>query len=81
MKLTADSHTPGGHRRCSITSLREFSEDFSKTENKKVIAHSRVSSHDQKDELKRQSYTLRKVRSGRSSSFAVIEDLGSGINY
>ena len=53
MKLTADSHTPGGHRRCSITSLREFSEDFSKTENKKVIAHSRGSSHDQKDELKR----------------------------
>ena len=55
-KLTPDSHTPGGHRRYSISSLKDFS--GAGAENRKVIAYARVSSHDQIEDLKRQSSVL-----------------------
>ena len=61
-KLTPDSHTPGGHRRYSISSLKDFSGAGAGAgagaENRKVIAYARVSSHDQIEDLKRQSSVL-----------------------
>jgi predicted site-specific integrase-resolvase len=50
-------------------------------ENKKVIAYSRVSSHDQKEDLKRQSLVLDQYCKKEFSGHEVIEDLGSGMNY
>ena len=80
-RLCPDSHTPGGHRRYSVTSLKDFSGDSVESEHKKVIAYSRVSSHDQKEDLKRQSEALKVFCVSEFSSFELIEDLGSGMNY
>ena len=55
-RLCPDSHTPGGHRRYSVTSLKDFYGDSVESEHKKVIAYSRVSSHDQKEDLKKQGF-------------------------
>ena len=80
-KLIPDSLTPGGHRRYSISSLKTFSGVAADEENKKVIAYSRVSSHDQKEDLKRQSLVLNQYCKKEFSGHEVIEDLGSGMNY
>jgi len=80
-KLIPDSLTPGGHRRYSLSNLKNFSGVVAEVENKKVIAYSRVSSHDQKDDLKRQSLVLNKYCTKEFSGHEVIEDLGSGMNY
>ena len=80
-KLIPDSLTPGGHRRYSISNLKTFSGVATDEENKKVIAYSRVSSHDQKEDLKRQSLVLSQYCKKEFSGLEVIEDLGSGMNY
>jgi len=80
-KLIPDSLTPGEHRRYSISNLKSFSGLVVDGENKKVIAYSRVSSHDQKEDLKRQSLVLNKYCTKEFSAHEVIEDLGSGMNY
>ena len=80
-KLTPDSLTPGGHRKYSSSNLEVFSSVVADGENKKVIAYSRVSSHDQKEDLKRQSLVLNKYCTKEFSAHEVIEDLGSGMNY
>jgi len=80
-RLCPDSHTPGGHRRYSVASLKDFSGDSVDSGNKKVIAYSRVSSHDQKEDLKRQTEALKIYCVSEFSSFELIEDLGSGMNY
>ena len=80
-KLEPDSHTAGGHRRYSVSSLKAFTGEVLSSENKKVVAYSRVSSHDQKEDLRRQSDTLRNFCNQNFSSHEVIEDLGSGMNY
>ena len=51
-KLTPDSLTPGEHRRYSLSNLKIFSGVVADGKNKKVIAYSRVSSHDQKEDIK-----------------------------
>jgi putative resolvase len=50
-------------------------------ENALTIAYARVSSHDQKEDLKRQSEVLATYCSKQGWNFEVIEDLGSGMNY
>ena len=81
-KLEPDSHTPGGHRRYSVSSLNIFSGiSPGEIEKKKVIAYARVSSHDQKKDLERQSAVLSKYCDDRFECHEVIEDLGSGMNY
>jgi len=52
-----------------------------KSESDLTIAYARVSSHDQKDDLKRQARRLEAYCSARGWTFEVIEDLGSGMNY
>ncbi len=80
-KLIPDSLTPGGHRRYSLSNLKSFLGVVTEGENKKVIAYSRVSSHDQKEDLKRQSLVLNRYCTKEFSGHEVIEDLGSGMNY
>ena len=46
-----------------------------------TIAYARVSSHDQKEDLKRQSSLLASFCISRGWNYEAIEDLGSGMNY
>ena len=46
-----------------------------------TVAYARVSSHDQKDDLKRQADVLAGYCTRQGWNFQVIQDLGSGMNY
>lgn len=46
-----------------------------------TIAYARVSSNDQKDDLKRQAQLLETYCTVKGWTFEVIQDLGSGMNY
>jgi putative resolvase len=50
-------------------------------ENHLTIAYARVSSHDQKDDLKRQAEALEIYCIKQGWNFQIIQDLGSGMNY
>ena len=63
--------TFGGHRRFDVPD--EVSSEQAST--RKHIGYARVSSHDQKEDLARQSARLREARCEE-----VIEDIGSGLN-
>lgn len=52
-----------------------------KNESELTIAYARVSSHDQKDDLKRQAEVLAAYCIRNGWNFEVIQDLGSGMNY
>ena len=84
--LTPDYLTPGRHRRYALRSLRafagrEFSDD-SPFRQKKTILYSRVSSADQKQDLRRQAVRLLEhSKSQKYENILAIEDLGSGVNY
>ena len=81
-KLIPIFRTPGGHRRYKSSELNELMGDFSKVKNSKLtIAYARVSSHDQKDDLKRQIMRLEKHLKKSNKNYLVIDDLGSGMNY
>lgn len=70
--------TPGGHRRFVLDEIEEAQGDSSRS----TIIYSRVSSHDQKDDLKRQTQELEDYcRAEGMENIEVIEDIGSGINY
>jgi len=80
-KLIPAFKTPGHHRRYNINRLKEFLGDFSFNQNKMVIAYARVSSHDQKEDLKRQVIRLQEYLKLETSPTQIIDDLGSGMNY
>ena len=52
-----------------------------KIESDLTAAYARVSSHDQKDDLKRQADVLAVYCSRQGWNFQIIQDLGSGMNY
>lgn len=68
--------TEGGHRRYQVQDLIG-----GKKEKMLTVAYARVSSHDQKDDLKRQELVLEAYCSRQSYDFEIISDLGSGMNY
>jgi putative resolvase len=68
--------TNGGHRRFLVADLIG-----SKTEKSLTIAYARVSSHDQKDDLKRQEIVLESYCATKGYAFELISDMGSGMNY
>ncbi|MGL6337597.1 MAG: IS607 family transposase [Waterburya sp.] len=68
--------TTGNHRRFDVSELLGNKSDSSLT-----VAYARVSSHDQKDDLKRQVLVLESYCANHSWSFEIIQDLGSGLNY
>ena len=68
--------TRGGHRRYDVTSLLG-----TKNGSDLTICYARVSSHDQKEDLKRQVIVLESYASSKGYVFEIIQDLGSGMNY
>jgi excisionase family DNA binding protein len=68
--------TEGGHRRYLVADLIG-----TKTEKSLTVAYARVSSHDQKEDLKRQEIVLESYCASHGYNFEVISDLGSGLNY
>ena len=72
--------TKGGTRRYSAAILKPHAPvDYSAK--KKTIAYARVSSYDQKSDLKRQEEMLEMYCASHGWSFEIISDLGSGMNY
>lgn len=77
-KITSQ-RTEGGHRRYDTAELAKIkSKD---TKDKITIAYARVSSSDQKEDLRRQVDNLSMYCMAKGYQFKVIEDLGSGLNY
>ena len=68
--------TEGNHRRFEVSELLGKHQDASLT-----VAYARVSSNDQKEDLKRQAIVLEAFCSKNGWSYELISDLGSGINY
>lgn len=69
-----------GHRRYDLTSLRGI-HSIRRFDLKKTIAYVRVSSHDQKEDLKRQVALLEAYCASHGWQFEILQDLGSGLNY
>lgn len=73
-KLKSFHRTFGNHRRFKRTDVFRL---LYQKENTQIIGYARVSSYDQKKDLKTQVNRLKKF----NSKMEVIEDLGSGLNY
>ena len=78
-KITVE-RTPQGHRRYDLNQLRSLAPIKNFT-NKPALAYARVSSHDQKEDLKRQITVLETFCAARGWHYELIHDLGSGLNY
>ena len=76
-KLLPDRRSVGGTRYY----LREKLFGSQPIESNLTIAYARVSSHDQKDDLKRQVDRLSAYCAAKGWSYEIISDLGSGMNY
>jgi len=68
--------TEGGHRRYIVSDLLK-----SKSDKLLTIGYARVSSNDQKEDLKRQEIVLESYCASKGFEFEIISDLGSGLNY
>ncbi|RYZ90148.1 MAG: IS607 family transposase [Proteobacteria bacterium] len=79
--LIAEFRTKGGHRRYSVRAIEEKFEVSKPLRTFHAIAYARVSSHEQKEDLFRQSEKLKKYCQVNFPSYDCIEDLGSGLNY
>jgi putative resolvase len=67
--------TKGGHRRYSFLKIEEFIGEIKENQDRITIAYARVSSHDQKDDLKRQVDRLDPFcKSNAESQYEVISD-------
>ena len=82
-KLKPDSISPGGTRRYSLEHILSLSGKTLpvQTDNRYTVAYARVSSPDQKEDLKRQSQVLELYCAEHGYEYELITDLGSGINY
>src|SRR3989338_2371073 len=83
-KVRVAAKTPGKQRLFDLNELQNIVQSPSKkilSVNKTTIAYARVSSHDQKEDLKRQIHQLEFFCSANGWSYELISDLGSGINY
>ena len=74
-KITSHK-TDGGHRRYILQELLGGKKEKSLT-----LAYARVSSHDQREDLKRQEIVLETYCAAKGFDFELISDLGSGMNY
>lgn len=80
-KFGASFRTPGGHRRYSLLTIKKKFFQHKNKENRKIYGYARVSSHDQKLDLKRQEQKLDTYCKSNNYNYEIISDLGSGINY
>lgn len=78
--------TPNGHRRYDREEVARISThgnvrpSSTGTKHNNTIAYARVSSHDQKSDLKRQVELLESFCAANGWTYKVIQDLGSGLN-
>ncbi len=80
-KLIPEFRTLGNHRRFNLSSIHS---QFIPTnnDNKLTLLYSRVSSHDQKQDLiTQQSKLLHFAQSNNFNNIKLISDLGSGLNF
>ena len=81
-RFTADYRTAGGYRRYSLLRLeKELLCKADSTPPGKTIVYARVSSHDQKFDLKRQEKRLESYCKENNYTYELISDLGSGLNF
>ena len=76
-QLSPDRVSEGGTRYYDINhllGLRELETDL-------TVAYARVSSHDQKEDLRRQAENLETYCARKGWRYELIQDLGSGMNY
>jgi len=74
--------TPGGHRRYDVERLRGIAANRPPDPAQRLtLGYARVSSYDQKEDLKRQSAVLSEFCARQGWTHEIIEDLGSGMNY
>lgn len=73
--------TPNGHRRYDLAKLQRIDSRKGKSEKRKTVCYARVSSHDQKSDLVRQTAMLESYCAANGWSYELIQDLGSGLNY
>lgn len=76
-ELVPDRKTKGGTRYYDIDKLKGKAKKNSEIS----IGYARVSSHDQKEDLKRQAKLLEKYCMSKGYKYEIITDLGSGMNY
>jgi putative resolvase len=72
--------TPRGHRRYDLAKLKGFVRDALPSI-RSTVCYARVSSHDQKEDLVRQTAVLESFCAARGWTYEVLQDLGSGLNY
>lgn len=81
-RFLPDFRTKGNHRRYSLDRIKaEIHQSHDNTEPRITVCYSRVSSHDQKLDLVRQSKRLTDYCEAHHLNYELIDDLGSGINY
>jgi putative resolvase len=73
--------TEGGHRRYSPNELLRINPTAKLANTRITIGYCRVSSSDQKEDLKRQIEYVSTYCISKGYSFQVIDDVGSGLNY
>jgi predicted site-specific integrase-resolvase len=78
-KLKSVFRTFGNHRRYNLSEITKIYNKDSII--KKVVGYSRVSTFDQKKDLKVQSEVISNYIKNKYNDFEIIEDLGSGLNY
>lgn len=82
-KIQIAGKTPGGQRLFELSELSKLIKSPTNRplpQKKPTIAYARVSSSDQKEDLKRQVEQLELFCSANGWQYEVIEDLGSGMN-
>lgn len=80
-RFSSSFRTPGGHRRYSLLAIKKKFFPSKIRKNRKIYGYARVSSHDQKLDLKRQEQRLENYCIAQAYNYTIISDLGSGINY
>jgi putative resolvase len=74
--------SPTGQRRFYLSDIKRITpRDLNQVDERITINYARVSSHDQKEDLKRQAVVLESFSAANGWQFETIQDLGSGLNY
>lgn len=73
--------TPQNHRRYDLSNFQSLSYKKPLETNKITVGYARVSSYDQKNDLKRQTDLLESYLVKNGWRYEIIRDLGSGLNY
>ena len=79
-KSLGSQRTEGGQRRYEIAKILSYTR-AGRPVSAGTVAYARVSSHDQREDLRRQEEMLEMYCASHGWSYEVIRDLGSGMNY